>query len=72
MDFDGAVRKEGARARIWVRSLESDPKFLSYKLYFDCTNNMVEYEALVLGLKILKGLKAKKVHIYGNSELIIN
>ena len=55
-----------------MRPPEGDPKLLSYKLYFDCTNNMVEYESLVLGLKELKGLKAKKVYIYGDFELIVN
>ena len=35
-------------------------------------NNMAEYEALVLGIKVLKELKAKKVYIYGDFELIIN
>jgi hypothetical protein len=25
-----------------------------YKIAFDCTNNMVKYEALILGLKVLK------------------
>ena len=72
MDFDGEVSKEGAGARIWVRSPKSDPKILSYKLYFDCTYNVVEYEALILGHKMLKVLKAKKVYIYGDSELIKN
>ena len=33
---------------------------------------MAEYEALVLGLKMLNDLKAKNVYIYGDSELIIN
>ena len=35
-------------------------------------NNVVEYEALILGLKIIKELKIKKVSIYGDSELVIN
>ena len=33
---------------------------------------MAKYEALVLGLKVLKDLKAKKIYIYGDFELIIN
>ena len=70
MDFDGAVSKEAAGVGNWVRSPENDPKLLSYKLYFNCTNNEVEYEALILSLKMLKVLKAKKV--YGDSQLIIN
>ena len=37
----------------------------------DYTNNIVEYEALVLGPRDLKGLQAKKIDIYGDSELVI-
>ena len=66
------MSKERVGGGIWVRSLENDPKLFSYKLYFDCTNNEVVFEALILGLKKLKVLKAKKVYIYGDSELIIN
>ena len=72
MDFDGAVSKERARARISIRPPKGEPKLFSYKLYFDCTNNVAEYEALVLGLKVLKNLKAKNIYIYGDSELIIS
>ena len=54
MIFDGVVRKEGARASIWVSPTEMGTKLCSYKLAFECTNNMAEYEALILGLKVLK------------------
>jgi ribonuclease HI len=33
---------------------------------------MVEYEALILGLKVLKELGAKRIVVHGDSELIIN
>ena len=38
---------------------------------FPCTNNIAEYEALLLGLQLLKQLQAQKVTILGDSELII-
>ena len=38
---------------------------------FPCTNNIAEYEALLLGLKFLKQLEAQKISILGDSELII-
>lgn len=38
---------------------------------FDCSNNEAEYEALIAGLKILKKLKAKRIFVYGDSELVI-
>ena len=43
----------------------------AYRLNFRCTNNMVEYEALLLGLKLIKGLGATKVSILGDSDVII-
>jgi ribonuclease HI len=72
MDFDGAVNKEGEGAGVWIISPDTTSKLSSYKLAFDCTNNMVEYEHLNLGLGVLNDLKAKKIFVHGNSELIIN
>jgi len=43
----------------------------AYRLNFRCTNNMVEYESLLLGLKLTRTLGATKVSILGDSDLII-
>ena len=56
MSFDGAASKKGVGAGIWIRPPVGEPKLLSYKLYFDYTNNVAHYEALVLGLKDLRDL----------------
>ena len=58
MSFDGAIIQEGVGAGIWVRPSKSSTKLHSYKLAFECTNNMAEYEALILGLQVLKELGA--------------
>lgn len=78
MDFDGAVGKDGADIGIWIHSpvfqpnkVPSNVRICSYKLAFDCSNNEAEYEVLIAGLKILKKLNAKRISIYGDSELII-
>ena len=71
LDFDGVVSKEGGGARVWIIGPNNFSKTLSVKLYFDYTNNMVEYEAFIIGLQILKDLGVKKVSIHGDSELII-
>ena len=66
---------KGVGARVWLSSpkgIKNCPSLFSYKLYVDCTNNVVEYEALILGLDILKRMKTKKVYIYGDLELVIN
>lgn len=36
------------------------------------TNNQAEYEALIIGLGILKEMKAIRVLVYGDSQLVIN
>jgi len=78
MDFDGAVGSDGVGIGIWVRSpfsapnkVSSNVRLCSYKLAFDCSNNEAEYEALIAGLKILKKLKAKRIVVYGDSDLVI-
>ena len=43
-----------------------------YKLTFECTNNVAEYEALLLGLHALKDMGAKRIKVIGDSELVIN
>jgi ribonuclease HI len=72
MNFDGAASKEGDGAGVWIIPPKSGSKLFSYKFSFDCTNNMVEYEALILGLKTLKDLGAKRIVVHGDFELIIN
>ena len=76
--FHGALGKEGAGIGIWIRSpvcklggIPGNVRECSYKLAFDCYNNEAEYEALITGLKILKKLGAKRIFVYGDSELVI-
>jgi ribonuclease HI len=72
MDFDGAVSKEGAGAGVWLHNHRNRySENHSYKLNFQCTNNIAEYEALMLGLKLLKRVGAKQIMVRGDSELII-
>jgi hypothetical protein len=70
--FDNAFMKEGAGVGVWINPPKVGSKLFSYKLTFDCTNNMTEYEALILGLKVLKELGMDKIAVHGDFELIIN
>jgi ribonuclease HI len=45
---------------------------LSYKLEFESTNNVVEYEALVLGLRVAKDMGIEKISVFGDVELIVH
>ncbi|XP_057998677.1 uncharacterized protein LOC131177635 [Hevea brasiliensis] len=44
---------------------------IAVKLKFECTNNVVEYEAYVSGLQATIEMKIKKLEVYGDSTLII-
>ena len=72
MSFDGAASREGEGFGVWINPPKIGTKLCSYKLIFDCTNNMVEYEALILGLKTLKELGARRIVVHGDSKLVIN
>ena len=43
----------------------------AFRLNFKCTNNMAEYEALILGLQIIINSRGKRILIMGDSDLII-
>jgi len=43
----------------------------SYRLEFPCTNNMAEYEALLLGLNKARKMGLKCLRVEGDSELIV-
>ena len=51
LDFDGLVKKLGAGAGVWITNIEKNhAEGHAFRLNFKCTNNMAEYEALILGL----------------------
>ena len=58
ISFDRSCSKTSAGASIWIHNTSQGHAF---RLEFQCTNNIAEYEALLLGLHLLKDLGAKKV-----------
>jgi ribonuclease HI len=71
MFFDGASSREGAGAGVVFVSPAQETIFLSYKLEFETTNNVAEYEALVLGLRAAKEMGIEEVAVFGDAELIV-
>lgn len=65
--FDDSKCSQGERVVIILVSPINQVITMAYKLYFECTNNMVEYEAFILGLKSIVLLKIKDIEIYGDS-----
>jgi len=72
LEFDSSVNKLGVGAGIWVHNLENDhAEGHAYRLNLKCTNNMAEYEALLLGFKLVKSLGAIRISVLGDSDLVI-
>ncbi|XP_070676374.1 uncharacterized protein [Malus domestica] len=72
MYFDGSSTSTLSAVGIVIQSPDHYQWYVYLKLDFDCTNNQVEYEALIIGLNVLHDLRAAHVLIIGDSELVIN
>ena len=71
MYFDGASNALEHGIRAVLISPEKDHCPFTAKLNFDCTNNVMEYEACVMGLQVAIEKKIKKLEVYGDSALVI-
>jgi ribonuclease HI len=72
MFFDGASSREGVGAGVVFVSPVQEIISLSYKLEFETTNNVAEYEALVLGLRAAKDMGIEEISVFGDAELIVH
>ena len=70
MNFDVAACKEGEGAGVWVKTPGGSALNYSYKLAFNRTNNVAEYEAMMLGIHILKYFQVRRVVIHWDSKFL--
>jgi ribonuclease HI len=61
----------GKGASIVLQAPNGEVLKFAYRLEFDATNNVAEYEALLLGLKICRDRGTKCLNIKGDSNLVI-
>jgi ribonuclease HI len=64
MFFDRASSREGAGAGVFFVSPAQEIVSLSCKLEYETTNNVAEYEALVLGLRFAKEMGIQEVAVF--------
>jgi len=70
--FDGLARQDNAGAEVVFVSPEKHIPSYSFVLTQLCSNNMAEYQALILGLQMALKMSIKDLDVYGDSQLIIN
>ena len=69
--FDGLVCDDGRGIGVVLISLNGSIFEFSNWSKEDCTNNQVEYEALLLGLEILQSMGVEHVEVFGDSLLVV-
>jgi ribonuclease HI len=70
MYFDGSYTLRGARAGIVLIPPEGNTLKYAIQLGFPATNNIVEYEGLVTGLRLTKDLGIRRLLIREDSQLV--
>ena len=71
MYFDGASTQSSAGTGVVLISPSKENIHLFYKLDFKTTNNITEYEALLLGAKAAKEMEIMCIRIFWDVDLII-
>ena len=71
LKFDGSSTENSAGVGIVIILPKGIKSTLSFNLAFKCTNNQVEYEALVISLEILLELGEQEVHVIGDNQLVL-
>ena len=72
MYFDGSLMKKGVSAGlVFISPLRVRMRYMVC-LHFPSSNNVVEYEAFINGLRIAIELGIRCLDIQGNSQLVIN
>ncbi|XP_070050364.1 uncharacterized protein [Nicotiana tomentosiformis] len=72
MFFDGAANFKGVGIGEVFMS-ETDQHYpVSAKLRFPCTNNMAEYEAYILGLRLAIDINVQELLVIGDSNLLVH
>jgi ribonuclease HI len=72
MHFDGSCSNEGNRAGIILYSPVGKIHKFSYRLEFACTNNVIEFEALLIGIENAYNLGCGHLTVFGDFELVVN
>ncbi|KAA3481490.1 RNA-directed DNA polymerase (Reverse transcriptase), Ribonuclease H [Gossypium australe] len=71
LNFDGASNAVDNRIGAVLVSPNGDHYPFTSKFDFDCTNNMAEYEACIMGIRAAIEQKIKVLEVYGDSALVI-
>ena len=67
---DGSSSKQGSGNGARLTSPTGEVLEQSFQLIFFASNNEAEYEFLVAGLRLARGLETRNIHVYCDSQLV--
>ncbi|XP_015170845.1 uncharacterized protein [Solanum tuberosum] len=70
--FDGDAHRGGAGAGVVFITSQKEILPFSFTLKQCCSNNVAEYQALILGLEMAVDMKQLNLQVFGDSQLVIN
>ncbi|KAH9318838.1 hypothetical protein KI387_020607, partial [Taxus chinensis] len=71
LEFDGSCSLASSRAGVVLVPPEGKVHPFSFKLQFENTNNIVEYDTLIIGLNVVKEKGVKNLLACGDAELVV-
>ncbi|GKV14106.1 hypothetical protein SLEP1_g25023 [Rubroshorea leprosula] len=69
---DGSSNNKGSGAGAVLTGPDGFRSEHALKFNFQATNNVAEYEAFLLGLRLAAELKVKRLQVYSDSQLVVN
>ncbi|XP_075080141.1 uncharacterized protein LOC142165502 [Nicotiana tabacum] len=72
MYFDGAAYRRGAGAGVVFITSQGKVLPYSFMLMQLWSNSVAEYQALIIGLEMARDMKRLQLHVFGDSQLVIN
>ncbi|XP_070029164.1 uncharacterized protein [Nicotiana sylvestris] len=70
--FDGAANMKGVGVGVVLISETGKHYPVTAQLRFHCTNNMAEYEACLLGLRLAVDMGVQEILVLGDSDLLVH
>ncbi|XP_070045686.1 uncharacterized protein [Nicotiana tomentosiformis] len=72
MYFDGVAHRGGVGAGVVFFTSQGEVLPYSFTLTQLCSNNVVEYQVLILGLEMAVDMKQFQLQVFGDSQLVVN
>jgi ribonuclease HI len=72
MNFDGSKMREDLGAGIVLISPKGDKLHYALQIHFTASNNVVEYDVLMDGLKLDKEIGIRRILCFRDSDLVVH